>query len=129
VNARFRGEPSSARRGRVESALEAWSLGAFGDRPAAQLSGGERQRLALARALVVEPRALLLDEPLAALDTDARVEARARLAARLQTLACPVLLVTHDPEDVRTLATRVVLLAHGRLEAASMERGQGAGAS
>ncbi|MFZ4737915.1 MAG: ATP-binding cassette domain-containing protein [Bradymonadia bacterium] len=129
VNARFGVEAHVARRGRVEHALEAWVLTAFADRPAAQLSGGERQRLALARSLVVEPRALLLDEPLAALDAEARVEARARLADRLRTLACPVLLVTHDPEDVRVLATRVVLLAQGRLETAAAERGQGAGAS
>ena len=74
-------------------------------------------------------RLSLILKELAALDAEARVEARARLADRLRTLACPVLLVTHDPEDVRVLATRVVLLAQGRLETAAAERGQGAGAS
>jgi ABC-type sulfate/molybdate transport systems ATPase subunit len=129
VNARFGVEPTSARRARVEHALDAWALTAFADRRAAQLSGGERQRLALARALVVEPRALLLDEPLAALDSDARTEARALLADRLRALACPVLLVTHDPEDVRVLATRAVMLTQGRIDAEVVVDRQGPGAS
>ncbi|HYP89881.1 MAG TPA: ABC transporter ATP-binding protein, partial [Polyangiaceae bacterium] len=81
------------------------------------LSGGERQRVALARALAVEPRALLLDEPLSALDPVARVETRAYLGQALPKLGIPVLLSTHDPADALGLAARVLVLESGRVTA------------
>jgi ABC-type sulfate/molybdate transport systems ATPase subunit len=81
----------------------------------AQLSGGERQRVALARALAREPRVLLLDEPMAALDPHTRARVRAELAELLRELALPTLLVTHDFEDAAALATRVGVLVDGRL--------------
>lgn len=80
-----------------------------------RLSGGERQRVALARALAVEPRALMLDEPLAALDIPARGVVRTFLAQTLRHLGLPSLLVTHDPADARTLATQLVVLEEGRI--------------
>jgi molybdate transport system ATP-binding protein len=80
-----------------------------------ELSGGERQRVALARALAREPKVLLLDEPLAALDPHTRAAVRAELAALLGGLRLPTLLVTHDFEDAATLATRVGVLVEGRL--------------
>lgn len=73
-----------------------------------QISGGQRQRVALARALALQPRALLLDEPFAALDQELRVQLRDELLELQQMLAIPLLLVTHDPEDVRHLAQDVV---------------------
>lgn len=79
------------------------------------LSGGEKQRVALARALSVEPRALVLDEPLAALDVHARREVRAFLSGWLRQLAIPTLIVTHDPEDARTLGERIVVLEQGQV--------------
>jgi molybdate transport system ATP-binding protein len=83
-------------------------------RPAG-LSGGERQRVALARALAREPRALLLDEPLSALDAHTRAGIREELQALLHELALPVLVVTHDFEDAVALADRVGVLRGGRL--------------
>ena len=85
-----------------------------GARPA-QLSGGERQRVALARALAREPRVLLLDEPMSALDPHTRAEVRAELGQFLRELRLPTLLVTHDFEDAAALANRVGILVAGRL--------------
>ena len=85
-----------------------------GERPG-RLSGGERQRVALARAVARGPRVLLLDEPLAALDADTRHRVRSELAVLLGELRLPTLLVTHDDEDARALATRTVRLANGTL--------------
>jgi molybdate transport system ATP-binding protein len=82
----------------------------------AQLSGGERQRVALARALARKPRALLLDEPLAALDPHTRATVRSELRALLAELALPTLVVTHDFEDAAVLAARIGVLHDGRLE-------------
>src|SRR5207244_7746376 len=80
-----------------------------------ELSGGERQRVALARALAREPRVLLLDEPLSALDPHTRADVRAELRALLRELGLPTLLVTHDFEDAAALADRVGVLVGGKL--------------
>ena len=80
-----------------------------------EISGGERQRVALARALAREPRALLLDEPLSALDSHTRATVRGELRDLLGTLGLPVILVTHDFEDAATLADRIGVLVDGRL--------------
>ncbi len=99
----------------VEPILEDFGLLGLADRRPASLSGGQRQRVALARALATQPRALLLDEPLSALDIDARVAVRRKLGARLASLAIPSIVVTHEPADVRDLATQVVVLEAGRV--------------
>jgi molybdate transport system ATP-binding protein len=80
-----------------------------------QLSGGERQRVALARALAREPRVLLLDEPLAALDATTRIRVRDELFDELGTLQLPTLLVTHAFEDANALSQRIAVLDNGRL--------------
>jgi len=79
------------------------------------LSGGQAQRVALARALAVEPRVLLLDEPLAALDVGAKSEVRRDLRRHLSTFEGARLLVTHDPVDAYALADRVVIVESGRV--------------
>ncbi len=79
------------------------------------LSGGQAQRVALARALAIEPRALLLDEPLAALDAQTRVEVRRMLRDQLATYAGVRVLVSHDPLEALTLADRIVVLEAGRV--------------
>ncbi|MDQ2751091.1 MAG: ABC transporter ATP-binding protein [Actinomycetota bacterium] len=79
------------------------------------LSGGQAQRVALARALACEPAALLLDEPLAALDIQTRAEVQGELREHLSGFAGPTLLVTHDPIEALLLATRIVVLEHGRV--------------
>jgi molybdate transport system ATP-binding protein len=80
-----------------------------------ELSGGERQRVALARALAREPRVLLLDEPLSALDEITRRQVRAELAEMLGQLPLPTLLVTHSFDDATSLATRIGVIDGGRL--------------
>ncbi|MEO5734692.1 MAG: ATP-binding cassette domain-containing protein [Rubrivivax sp.] len=106
-------------RGFTHPALERWidafELGAVQHQLPHQLSGGQRQRTALARALVHEPRALLLDEPFAALDRALRQRLRAELAELQTRLALPMLLITHDEDDLRLLADEVLHLQHGRL--------------
>jgi molybdate transport system ATP-binding protein len=79
------------------------------------LSGGEKQRVALARALSVRPRALLLDEPMAALDVLSRREVVTFLSSYLRALALPTLLVTHDPSEARLLGQTFVVLEDGRI--------------
>lgn len=94
----------------------ALALVGLGDRPGARpavLSGGEAQRVALARALATQPRVLLLDEPLAALDAQARPRIRAELGRVLDTFAGARLVVTHDPLDAIVLADRLVVLENG----------------
>src|SRR5206468_12309737 len=85
-----------------------------GSRPA-ELSGGERQRVALARALAPDPRVLLLDEPLAALDATTRVAVRRDLKKHLDSFAGYRVVVTHDAVEAMTLADRLVVIENGRL--------------
>lgn len=79
------------------------------------LSGGEQQRVALARALITAPRALLLDEPFSALDTELRVSLRDEFSQRIQEAGMATLLVTHDESEARGMAQRGVRLTEGRL--------------
>jgi molybdate transport system ATP-binding protein len=103
------------RRDEAMTWLERFGIGKLAKRSPAQLSGGERQRIALARALASSPKALLLDEPTASLDVEARVEVRAFLAESIRSLGLPTILVTHDAKDVEALASRVAVLEKGRV--------------
>jgi molybdate transport system ATP-binding protein len=105
----------STRARRTAASLARWGLTELADRSPAGLSGGERQRVALARALCAEPRALLLDEPLVALDVAARAEVREALGAILADLRIPTIVVTHDPRDACRLGERIAVLEAGRI--------------
>jgi thiamine transport system ATP-binding protein len=110
------GGPSRrARARRVEDLLELVGLPGFGPRSTSTLSGGERQRVALARALAVEPRLLLLDEPLSALDRGLRERLAADLREILVAAGTTAVLVTHDHEEAFAVADRMALLRDGRL--------------
>ena len=106
------------RRRRVDEALALMRAERFADRPARVLSGGERQRIALARALAMRPRALLLDEPFAALDAELRRTLRDELRELGARLGLTALLVTHDRDDAFALASRFIVLHGGRVEQA-----------
>jgi molybdate transport system ATP-binding protein len=103
------------RRERALELLETFGLGERADARPGALSGGERQRVALARALARQPRALLLDEPLSALDTRTRGRASRELAAALRDAGVPALLVTHDFAEAALLGDRVAVLDAGRI--------------
>ncbi len=101
--------------GRVDELLERFRIAHLRKAKPAGLSGGERQRVGLARALARDPRVILLDEPLAALDAHTRSGVRAELQELLRGLGLPTLLVTHDFEDAAALANRVGVLVEGRV--------------
>ncbi len=103
-------------RERVSELLKLVQLDWLADRYPAQLSGGQRQRIALARALAVEPKLLLLDEPFGALDAKVRVELRHWLRRLHDDLGITSVFVTHDQEEAMEVADRVVILNHGRIE-------------
>ncbi|HET9185212.1 MAG TPA: ATP-binding cassette domain-containing protein [Solirubrobacterales bacterium] len=103
------------RRRRAEELLDRFGIAALADARPRSLSGGERQRVALARALAIEPRALLLDEPLSALDPATRLQAQRELHDYLAGLPIPVLLVTHSREEAALLADRLAVVDRGRL--------------
>jgi molybdate transport system ATP-binding protein len=100
---------------RVGELLERLRISHLADERPGALSGGERQRVALARALARDPRVLLLDEPLAALDAHTRAVVRGELQDVLATLALPTLIVTHDFRDAAALAGRIGVVLDGRL--------------
>jgi molybdate transport system ATP-binding protein len=102
-------------RRRVDELLERFRISHLADARPRAISGGERQRVALARALARDPRVLLLDEPLSALDAHTRAGVRAELQELLRGLGLPALLVTHDFEDAAALADRVGVLVEGRI--------------
>jgi len=102
-------------KGQTAALLERFRISHLARARPAELSGGERQRVALARALAREPRALLLDEPLSALDAHTRSGVRAELQQLLRETGLPTLLVTHDFEDAAALADRVGVIVDGRV--------------
>jgi putative spermidine/putrescine transport system ATP-binding protein len=113
---RIRKNKRRARRKRVEELLELVGLGHAGKRYPHQLSGGMQQRVALARALAIEPRVLLLDEPLSALDAKVRVQLREEIR-RIQTqLGITTLYVTHDQEEALSISDHVAVMWSGRIE-------------
>jgi len=107
--------PRGERRARAHELLERFGLTARADARPRTLSGGERQRVAVARALAVRPRALLLDEPLSALDARTRAAASRELAAVLHDAGVPALLVTHDFQEAALLGDRVGVIDAGRI--------------
>jgi molybdate transport system ATP-binding protein len=116
-----RGRGWIARRGAataVAGLLETFDLGGCRHALPAQLSGGQRQRVALARALAAEPELLLLDEPFAALDAPLRSRLRGELLALQRKRGLPIVVITHDPDDVAALGGRVIGLVDGRVTAA-----------
>lgn len=102
-----------ARTREVDYWLDAFDLNAVAGSYPAQLSGGQKQRAALARALVSEPRILLLDEPFAALDANMRARMRRELSELLARLDIPIVLITHDEADVAAFGDQVVQLDRG----------------
>ncbi len=112
---RSHGIRRAAARNTATIALERVGLADLVDMKPRELSGGQAQRVALARATASEPRLLLLDEPLAALDQSARGTTRRDLRAHLATFSGIRLLVTHDPLDAAALADRLVILEQGRV--------------
>jgi thiamine transport system ATP-binding protein len=102
-------------RARVAELLELVGLEGYGDRLPSTLSGGERQRVALARALAAEPRLLLLDEPLSALDAGLRERLATDLRTILRTSGTTALMVTHDHEEAFTVADRMAVMRAGRV--------------
>lgn len=109
------GASKSRRRQRAAELLERLGLGGMEDRLPHQLSGGQQQRVALARAVATQPRLLLLDEPLSALDASTRSAVRRELRSVLEQLGIPVILVTHDMLEAAALADEVIVLDEGRV--------------
>ena len=103
-------------RARVQKLLSLVQLGWLADRHPNQLSGGQRQRIALARALAIEPRLLLLDEPFGALDAKVRKELRRWLRELHSEMHVTSIFVTHDQEEAMEVADRVVVMDRGRIE-------------
>jgi sulfate/thiosulfate transport system ATP-binding protein len=103
-------------RDRVDELLRVVGLEGYAERYPAQLSGGQRQRMALARALAVEPKVLLLDEPFGALDANVRAELRAWLRRLHDEVHVTTVLVTHDQEEAMEVADTIVVLRDGRIE-------------
>lgn len=118
-NVAFGLRASGTRRNQARSLADMWitrvGLDGFGGRSPSELSGGQAQRVALARTLAASPDAVLLDEPLAALDIATRAEMRRELRTHLHAVNVPALMVTHDVLDAHAVADRVIVLENGRI--------------
>jgi iron(III) transport system ATP-binding protein len=111
-----RKEPKESLRRKVGAALELVGLQDYAQRRPSQLSGGQQQRVALARTVVIEPKLLLLDEPLSNLDKNLRVQMREELKNLQRTLGLTTIFVTHDQEEAMTTADRMAVLDKGVLQ-------------
>jgi multiple sugar transport system ATP-binding protein len=108
--------PKEEARSRVQHAADMLGIGDLLERKPRQLSGGQRQRVAMGRAIVRQPAAFLMDEPLSNLDAKLRVEMRAYIARLHQELKTTTLYVTHDQSEAMTMGDRVALMRDGRIE-------------
>ena len=113
---KIRKRPKDEMQDRVKELLALVHLDGFADRYPAQLSGGQRQRMALARALAVEPKVMLLDEPFGALDATVRKELRAWLRRLHEDVHVTTIFVTHDQEEAMEVAEQIVVLNNGHVE-------------
>jgi len=113
---RIRGAEKDRIAARVDELLKLVSLEGMGDRRIQQLSGGQRQRVATARALALEPRLFLLDEPLSALDANLREQLQVELRLLQQQLGITTIIVTHDQREAMTMSDLVVVMNEGRIE-------------
>ena len=113
---RMRKQGSAQRRKRAGELLDMVGLAPQAQQYPHQLSGGQQQRVALARALAIEPRVLLLDEPLSALDAKVRLQLREQIRTLQQRLGITTLFVTHDQEEALSMADRVGVMRQGKLE-------------
>lgn len=107
--------PKAEIKQRVEEALEMVQLPGYGGRSIDQMSGGQQQRVSLARALVVKPKCLLLDEPLSNLDAQLRVEMRREIRRIVKENGLTGIYVTHDQEEALAMADRMAVLSHGKI--------------
>ena len=113
---RMRGVKTKERRRRASDLLEMVGLSKEAKKYAHQLSGGQQQRVALARALAIEPRVLLLDEPLSALDAKVRIQLREQIRGLQTRLQTTTVFVTHDQEEALSISDRVCVMRSGRIE-------------
>ncbi len=113
---KMRGKAKDERISRATEMLDLVRLSAHTDKYAGELSGGQQQRVALARALAIQPRVLLLDEPLSALDAKVRVQLRDEIRRLQLEIGTTTLFVTHDQEEALAVADRVGVMNRGRLE-------------
>ncbi len=111
-----RGVSKAEQMARVSDALTLVDMAEYADRRPAQLSGGQRQRVAVARAIVIEPTLLLMDEPLSNLDAKLRVGMRTEIRRLQQRLGTTTLYVTHDHVEALTLSDRIVVMNRGKIE-------------
>ena len=115
-NLKLAGQPKNVIEERVAEAARMLDLGKLLDRKPSQLSGGQRQRVAMGRAVVRNPAVFLFDEPLSNLDAKLRVQMRSEIKALHQKVGTTSIYVTHDQIEAMTLADRVVVLNHGRIQ-------------
>ncbi|MGS4919023.1 MULTISPECIES: ABC transporter ATP-binding protein [Mameliella] len=113
---KYRNVPSSEIPGRVQQALDLVQLPDVGDRYPKALSGGQQQRIALARAIVIEPDVLLLDEPLSALDANLREDMRVELKRIQDQIGVTTVFVTHDQSEALAMSDQIVVMSAGRVE-------------
>ena len=110
-----RGHDKTSRRKRADELLDLVALNGQGDKKVHELSGGQKQRVAIARALAVEPKVLLLDEPLSSLDKNLREQMQVELRHLQRTVGITFILVTHDQEEALTMSDRIAVMFEGKI--------------